>query len=195
MKNFNADNFITTLKEVPWDTVFLFDDINDMLESWESLFNSELDSHCPWRNKRVKNLKQATWITKPVLQQLHLRDNCLKTARISSTSDDLEKYKAERNKAVSMMRSAKRSYFNNVFDEQKNNPKAMWNTVKYLIGCSKGKKAINSIKDGVYCTDDNQQKASLFNKYFASLVDYIRSTMPISAFNIDRLINFSLPLV
>ena len=62
MKNFNANNFITTSKEVPWDTVFLFDDIDDMLESWESLFNSALDSHCPWRDKRVKNLKQAPWI-------------------------------------------------------------------------------------------------------------------------------------
>ena len=30
-------------RQAPWDTVFMFDDIEYMFESWESLFNSALD--------------------------------------------------------------------------------------------------------------------------------------------------------
>ena len=52
-----------------------------MLDSWESLFNSLLDENCPWREKRVKHAVQAPWMTSSVLKQLHLSDNCLKTAR------------------------------------------------------------------------------------------------------------------
>ena len=34
-------------QQAPLDTVFMLDDVDDMLESWESLFNSVLDEHCP----------------------------------------------------------------------------------------------------------------------------------------------------
>ena len=56
------------------------------------------------------------------------------------------------------MRQAKRSFFNDTFDAQKNNPRTMWKTIKSLTGSSKSKQAINSIGD--CCIDDNQQKAN-----------------------------------
>ena len=55
MKNLNENEFKHALSQAPWDTVFLFDDINEILDSWELLFNSVLDSHCPWREKRVEH--------------------------------------------------------------------------------------------------------------------------------------------
>ena len=85
MKQFDENRFKDALSQAPWDTVFVFDEIDDMLDSWESLFNSVLDEHCPWREKRVKRAVQAPWMTSSVLKQRHLRDNCLKTARRSNT--------------------------------------------------------------------------------------------------------------
>ena len=78
MKQFDENRFKEALSQAPWDTVFVFDEIDDMLDSWESLFNSILDENCPWREKRVKRGAQAPWMTSSVLKQLHLRDNCLK---------------------------------------------------------------------------------------------------------------------
>ena len=107
MKQFDENRFKEALSQAPWDTVFVFDEIDDMLDSWESLFNSVLDENCPWREKRVKRAAQAPWMTSSVLKQLHLRDNCLKTARRSNNADDWSNYRAARNKAVAMIRSAK----------------------------------------------------------------------------------------
>ena len=45
--NFNELQFLTTLKEMPWNTVFVFTKVSDMLDSWELLFNQALDIHCP----------------------------------------------------------------------------------------------------------------------------------------------------
>ena len=53
MKQFDENRFKEALSQAPWDTVFVFDEIDDMLDSWESLFNSVLDENCPWREKRV----------------------------------------------------------------------------------------------------------------------------------------------
>ena len=108
MKQFAENRLKEALSQAPWDTVFVFDEIDDMLDSWESLFNSVLDENCPW-------------MTSSVLKQLHLRDNCLKTARRSNNADDWSNYRAARNKAFAMIRSAKRKFFCNAFEENKGN--------------------------------------------------------------------------
>ena len=79
MKQFDENRFKEALSQAPWDTVFVFDEIDDMLDSWESLFNSVLDENCPW-------------MTSSVLKQLHLRDNCQKPARCFNNADDWSNY-------------------------------------------------------------------------------------------------------
>ena len=84
-----------------------------MLDSWESICNNVLDENCLWRERRVKGAVQTPWMTSSVLKQLHLWDNCLKTAWRSNNADDWYNYRAIRNKAVAMIRSAKRKFFYN----------------------------------------------------------------------------------
>ena len=83
MKDFNEEQFKSTLKETPWDSVFVFDDIDDMLSLWESLFNSALDSNCPWRVKRVAKARKSPWLDSSVIKQLRERDRLLKIAKRS----------------------------------------------------------------------------------------------------------------
>ena len=68
--------------------IFVFDDIDDMLSSWESLFNSALDSNCPWRVKRVAKAKKSPWLDSSVIKQLRKRDRLLKIAKRSKTPAD-----------------------------------------------------------------------------------------------------------
>ena len=84
-----------------------------MLDSWESICNNVLDENCLWRERRVKGAVQTPWMTSSVLKQLHLWDNCLKTAWRSNNANDWYNYRAIRNKAVAMIRSAKRKFFYN----------------------------------------------------------------------------------
>ena len=60
---------------------FVFDDIDDKLSSWESLFNSALDSNCPWRVKRVAKAKKSPRLDSSVIKQLRKRDRLLKIAK------------------------------------------------------------------------------------------------------------------
>ncbi|CAH3044952.1 unnamed protein product [Pocillopora meandrina] len=105
------DNIILTLEHTPWDTVFVFDEIDDMLESWENLFNNAVDQHCPWRNKRVALVNQTPWMSNAIIDQLRLRDTLLKRSKRSNNPDDWAEYKRARNKAVGMLKSAKRKYY------------------------------------------------------------------------------------
>lgn len=149
-----------------------------MLDSWESLFNSILDENCPWREKHVKRAVQAPWITSSVLKQLHLRDNCLKTARHSKNADDWSNYRAERNKAVAMIRSAKRKFFCNAFEENKGNSRGIWKTIRTLTGSGENRRDINSINIGEAVIDDKKLMAQHLDAHFSSIADRLRSTLP-----------------
>ena len=59
MKRFDEEQFKSSIENTPLDSVFVFDDIDDILETWEKLFNDAVDTHCPWREKRVKRPNQA----------------------------------------------------------------------------------------------------------------------------------------
>ena len=96
-----------------------------LVSEWEPIFNSVLDEICPWREKGVKRAVQAPWMTSSVLKQLHLRDNCLKTARLSSNGDDWSNYRVARNKVVAMIRSSKREFFCNTIEENKDNSRGI----------------------------------------------------------------------
>ena len=54
-----------------------------IVHAWEDIFNYVLDLHCPWRDKGVKHVAPAPWITKEMIKQLHACDHLLKVTRRS----------------------------------------------------------------------------------------------------------------
>ena len=109
MKNLNEAEFQSNLRQAPWDTVFLFDDIDDILYNWESLFNSVIDPLCLWRVKRVTKANQVSWLNGLILRQLETRDACLKTAKPLNTSDAWTKYRKEKKYCCKIGKNGKNS--------------------------------------------------------------------------------------
>ena len=49
-KTFNEENFIADLRNIPWDTIKIFDDPNDELDAWTYLFIDIVDQRIPVKN-------------------------------------------------------------------------------------------------------------------------------------------------
>ena len=110
-------------------------------------------------------------ILKFLLFRKHERDNCLKTARGSNNADDWSNYRVARNKAVAMIRSAKRKFFCNAFKENKGNSREIWKTIRTLTRSGKNRRDINSINIGEAVIDDQKLMAQHFNAHFSSIAD------------------------
>ncbi|XP_015747956.1 PREDICTED: uncharacterized protein LOC107327726 [Acropora digitifera] len=190
MKRFDEEAFQQSLQEAPWDTALVFDDIDDIVHSWEDIFNSILDSHCPWRVKRVKQDTQVPWMTKKLLKQLHTRDHLLKVARISDDSDHWSKYRAARNYAVSMIRSAKRDFYATSFQDNKNNPRAIWKSIKTLTGANRNTDAIKKLEVDGRVIEERLEMSEQFNCYFSSIADKLRNQLCHVNYDLSKLINF-----
>ena len=82
MKNFDEEKFRSSLQNVPWNTSFIFDDIEDIVIMWYSLFNNILDQHAPLISKRIKKVNKPKWLAEDISSMMRKRDMLLKKAII-----------------------------------------------------------------------------------------------------------------
>ena len=190
MKSFDEDLFKQSLKSTPWESVFVFEEIDDIVYAWEELFNNALNDHCPWREKRVKYATQPPWMSNAVIKRLHSRDRLLKVARNSDNSSDWAYYREARNKAVSALRSAKREFYKNAFDENRNNPKATWNTIKTLAGSGRMHNEISNLNLDGRAVENAAEIAEQFNLYFSTIAENLRAGLSNIPSDLSKLVNF-----
>lgn len=53
-KNLNVENVLEDLNKCPWDNVFIFDDVDDVLETLELLLNQIVKDHVPIKAEKGK---------------------------------------------------------------------------------------------------------------------------------------------
>ena len=83
-----------TLRIPPWDSAFVFDDVDDIIETLQLLLNQVLNEYIPVKQKRVRKVKQPDWFNDRIINaRIKTRDKELKKARKSNEPDDWTKYK------------------------------------------------------------------------------------------------------
>ena len=88
--------------------VYKFDNPDDALSVWYDIIMPIIIVHAPLRKKRVKHPKLPLWLTRDVITAMAVRDRLKKEKRF-------EDFKKQRNKVKSLVRSAKKSYFDKNF--------------------------------------------------------------------------------
>ena len=47
MRQLKNDAFLQDLRNVPWDTAYIYDNVDDLCDHWATLYNEILDNHAP----------------------------------------------------------------------------------------------------------------------------------------------------
>ena len=92
---------------VPWQVSEIFDDIDDQVNFWESLYLRVLDHHAPKRRFRVR-AKSLPWIDDDLRNLMRYRDWLHRRAIRENSSINWDSYKSARNKVTSDLRRAKK---------------------------------------------------------------------------------------
>ena len=96
---------------MPFHGVFNYNDPSEALAFWYDAF-LPVNKHVPLRRKRVKHPKLSPWLTKDIIQAMALRDK-LKRDKL------FDLYKKQRNKLSTLVRTAKKSYFNKLITDNR----------------------------------------------------------------------------
>ena len=80
LKNLDQAAFISDLKNIPWDSSYTFDNVDDVWPHWASLYKQVLDNHAPVQQIRLRN-NQLPWINPLIQRQIRLRNRLYKKFR------------------------------------------------------------------------------------------------------------------
>ena len=92
-KNFDASKFLAGLDHIPWQLMDTFDDIDDKVKVFETLFLGVINQHAPLKTIRVKS-HPAPCISKPIRCKMDKRNKLLKAFR-SNRSNQTDPIKTD----------------------------------------------------------------------------------------------------
>ena len=181
-KNFDEEVFVNELSSAPWDIIKVFEDPDDILETWSKMFLDIVDTHLPVKECRVKNKQQPKWLTPEIINAMKTRD------RHKSLSNN-EQYKLWRNKVKRMIKKSKKMQYRSLVEENNNKPSNVWKLFKELGATKNNSKcATNAISiDGREYTDP-LEIANEFNKFFVTVASKLKE--PNLEPNFERLDKF-----
>ena len=169
LRHFDRDMFLADLHTVPFGVMDIFDDVDDKLFVFETLFTEVLDEHAPLKEFHVRG-NQVPYMTEEWRKAIRYRNRLWKILTRDRTDNNYERYKAQRNTCTSLRRKAIREFFSK--KAQANNPREFWKTYQPFLHSSNSKPA-NDItlieKDTVFT--DKCQIAELFNEHFVHTAD------------------------
>ena len=181
-KNFNEQTFKSDLQDAPWDLIKVFDDTNDVVDTWSHMYLSIVDKHLPLKSHRVKYKQQPKWINPEIIDAIKIRD------RYKSLNND-NQYKIWRNKVASLIKQSKKAQYSALINENNNNPGSVWKLFKEIgIKRKNNTSKIPSLKNGNNCTEDNLEMATQFNNFFVSVTSKLKE--PVENCNFEKLKDF-----
>ena len=182
-KTFDETKFIEDLQSVPWDTIKLFDDTDDIMEAWLDLFLQVVDKHVPIKQHRVKHKNQPQWMSPEILEAIKCRD------RQKSLGNENE-YKILRNKVIKLIHNSKKTQYQTFIDKNKGNPGSIYKIFQEVgAGKSQHKRStISSVKVGDTHIDDSTEMANEFNNFFVNIASKLKE--PVTNSNHEKLREF-----
>ena len=167
-RNVDWDKVREDMSQVPWWITSVFDDIDDTVWAWQTMYENVVNEHI--RSRQVKIRAQShPWMNSELRKQMNQRYKLLRKAqKTNKGSPEWIAYKSARNLCTFALRRAKSRYWKDKFDNS-NSSKEFWSLVKSFQGKRVNSK-LGSIKDaeGNMITNDSQ-KANILNNFFATI--------------------------
>ena len=129
-KHFDEHQFVEQLTHVPWSLISMADDVEVKVDLFEQLYLSVLNEHAPIVEKRVKTIRQPPWFTADLGILILDRDRLFNSYKHSHDRNALTAYKRAKNHVNHAIRKAKREFYIKTLEQQRQNPRVIWNHIK-----------------------------------------------------------------
>ena len=179
-KHFDIESFHSDLSNVNWEQIYKYDDVNVAYTAFYNILIQICDKHAPfilYNASRKKHIPKSPWISTGIIKSINKKHNLYKQYRASNFNEECgRKYKRYRNALTTVIKNAKRMYYTNLFDINKNNVGKTWETINDIISGGRGTCRKNDIEKLVIHDDEsekvvtsNEDIADELNKFFVSV--------------------------
>ena len=153
------------------------DDINTFVSDFTSTLNNMYCANFPLKTKNIsKKQIMNPWCTPEIRKLIHNKSEYFKLLQIGSVSK--EENNTYKNRVKSVISTAKRNYYNNLFAQNFDNIRKTWKTINFLIGTNnRGNSIKKLILNGVEYSDDSSL-AEIFSDHFSSISAALQANIP-----------------
>ena len=180
LKNYNKDDFQQSLLNADWSSVLICDNVSEAWNNFKLVFLSVIDSIAPVREIRVKQ-RTEPWINSDILQCINERNKAFNVYKRTRSDEHFNAFKVLRNKAQSAIFKAKKNYFTEKLEHNKNDSKTLWKTLRELgLPSKKGKSSGSSLglKIDGEISFDKLNVAEKFNSFYTSIASSLVEKLP-----------------
>ena len=161
-KHYDLNKFHTDVSQAPWSILDTFDDPEDKLYAFDSLFNDILDEHAPVKTIKIRGRENAC-VTDEIRELMKTRDYWKAKARKLKDPLHWSAYKNFHREVKREIRMAEREFATEQIINNKNNTNSIWKAIRTCI-------PKKSASQRNYSKDD-KTVANEFNSFFASVGD------------------------
>ena len=181
-KKFDSAKFVQDLHSIVWPNTVNLDDPNPAFDELKEKADNLINTHLPKRKMTQNEIrrKQKPWITNSILRKIRKRDKThgkyLKTVEPLKKNELLAKYKNLRKEITSLVKSSKKEYYKNLFNENSNDLRTTWRGIKSIINI-KSKETIGpaALRIDEEISNDPSKVANEFNSYYANVAKDLQS--------------------
>ena len=128
LRNYDREAFVSDLQNWKMATPSTLDDPNILANNVHDLFHSILDVHAPLKTRKHTTVHAPSpWIAPYIKSLIYERDRAKRKAERDQSIRP--EYKRLRNRVTSELRRGVETYYQNLLDENSNNPKKMRKTI------------------------------------------------------------------
>ena len=110
------------LLDCDWDALLESNDVDQWINVWNQKFMHVMETCIP--KGTLPQRRNLPWLTKNLVRAMRKRKWLYRRAKVSGLPSWKNKYKAARNKALTMLRRAKQKYFDSCINSTSN--KQFW---------------------------------------------------------------------
>uniref|UniRef100_A0A6P8INI3 Uncharacterized protein LOC116303067 n=1 Tax=Actinia tenebrosa TaxID=6105 RepID=A0A6P8INI3_ACTTE len=160
LKEYSPDKFLNDIALAPWSVLDVFDDPDDKLYAFNSMFNDILEEHALVKTIRMRG-RPNPYITDEIRNLMATRDNWKRNFRQTKDPFAWSAYKNFSREVKREIRMAEKEFVAQQIKENKNNTNSMWKAIR---GCIPKKSASQKTY-----SKDNEIVANEINIFFANV--------------------------
>ena len=166
-RNYNKEDFSNRLNQYVWEEFYQMTDVNECWTLIHNRINEILNDMCPIKVFSFSKEKQP-WINHELLNQIANRDDALRRARRTGTSDDWVYARKMRNKTKILINRAKMDYYTDQLDDNKDDPRKYWQHIFTVLNKNRTNNKFNLENDDGNVLDQ-REVPDFINNFFTTI--------------------------
>ena len=130
-KDYDRNQFVMDLAQIPWHENFSIDDVNEKLSSFNGHFLSILEKHAPVKSMKIR-YRRCPFMSREIKELMKNRDKLHKLARRTKMTTDWDNYRVCRQAVKKALRESERKYVQNEIHKNLNRS-SMWKVIRNCL--------------------------------------------------------------